>query len=55
MKDIFTGVSLPSTRALGKWLTGMKNRFFGEYNLIHAGIGTNRAQVNKALWVVLKK
>ena len=30
----------------------MKNRFFGEYKLVYAGQGTNRAQVNKALWIV---
>jgi hypothetical protein len=54
MRDIFTGGSLPSTRALGKWLGCMKNRFFGEYKLIHAGTGTSRVQAKRALWVVGK-
>ena len=32
----------------------MKNRFFGEYKLVYAGQGTNKAQKNKALWIVQK-
>ena len=52
MNDIFTGADLPSTRSLGKWLSGMKNRFFGDYKLIHAGTGTTRTQSNKTLWKV---
>ena len=50
--DIFPG-GLPSTRALGKWLAGMKNRFFGDYKLVHAGQGTTRDQLNKSLWSVV--
>jgi hypothetical protein len=52
VRDIFTGPALPSTKALGKWLTGMKNRFFGDYKLTYAGKSSSRAQKNKALWVV---
>ena len=52
IKDIFSGPALPSSQSLGKWLKRMKNRFFGDYKLVHAGTGTNREQINKALWVV---
>ena len=51
MEDIFSS-GVPTTRSLGKWLSGMKNRFFGDYKLIHAGVGTNRVQKDKALWSV---
>jgi len=51
MQDIFSS-GVPTTRSLGKWLSGMKNRFFGDFKLIHAGVGTTRAQFNKTLWKV---
>lgn len=54
IKDIFPGENLPSTRSLGKWLAGMKNRFFGDYKFTSAGIGTNRAQSKQNIWVVEK-
>jgi len=50
--DIFSGGSLPSTRALGKWLAGMKNRFFGDYKLVNGGKGTNREQLKQIVWIV---
>ena len=49
--DIFPG-GVPSTKALGKWLGGMKNRFFGEYKLVPGGLGTTRAQKRKQTWQV---
>ena len=52
LKDVFSGSSLPGTRGLGKWLSSMKNRFFGDYKLVHAGKGTNRTQFNRQVWVV---
>ncbi len=52
VKDIFPGGGLPTTRALGKWLGGMKNRFFGDYRLSSAGKGSNRNQKGQALWVI---
>ena len=54
IKDIFSSANLPSTKSLGKWLAGMKNKFFGDYKLFYGGKGTNREQSKQTVWTVKK-
>ena len=51
LEDIFPG-GLPTSKALGKWLGSVKNRFFGDYRLESAGKITAREQKGSALYRV---
>ena len=51
LEDIFPG-GVPTSKAFGKWLGGMKNRFFGDYRLESEGKVTSREQKGSALYRV---